>query len=1371
MVARRLRLALVASLCGLGCVAGTLAAPVVAEATSFGTYHFGEEGSGSGQLAIPVGVAVNNNPSSLYYGDVYVGDQSNHRVDRFSGSGAFQSAWGWGVASGANELQTCTTSCQRGQGISKGGDADGAGGTVGYPGGVAVDNDPLSSSTGDIYVVEGGYELNRVEKFGPNGEFLLTFGGDVNETTGGDVCLAGENCKFGTSGTANGQFDQLSSQSSNVAVGPGGAVYVGDRARVQVFEPTGVWRESISLVGLSSKGIVTALAVDAAGDVFVNIGNNPEGAGAEGGVAGVREFAPDGVEKSFQLDAGSTTVTAIAVSETGDVFVGDENGGFHVLKYDSSGKETGSFGSNTVILPHGDVDGNKEEGFSRGLALSEGSQQLYAPEWYAENLSAAATSNDDVWALTVPPPGPSITSESATPGPRSGNAILEASIDPQGNETHYHFEYVDQAGFEASGYAHASSTPAATLAAGLTDQTVTAGVSGLSTSTIYHYRVVASNSEGAGSGPGPDETFTSLPAAFIDAEYTTNVAATSATIDADINPLGQSTEYRLEYGTSPSYGVLVTGDAGESTNGVLIESHLQGLTPSTTYYYRFVVHNESGTVEGQGQSFATQTASIVSSLPDGRTWELVSPADKKGALIGPPPGREDQIQAADDGSGITYVSEGPHVGEDPQGNTISSQILAKRVPDGWSNVDITLPSTLPETGEGATELALGNPDEYPLFSSDLSLSLAEPTPFGTPLLSPEASERTLYLRENASGAFSPLVSAENVPPGTKIEEPTFLASAGLADDFQMHFLAGTPDLRHVVLKTPLALTENAIDEESVEKYIVGRVQWNLYEWGEGKLKLVNILPGNEGVAHGPGEGSDAVPGVRLAGMTGESPSGSGSVQRNISSDGRRIAWTWGEPYKLGLETYKGLYVRDTVEEKTLRVGGASALFQTMSSDGSKIFYLENGDLYEFDFDTGTQIDLTAVHGAGEASARVQEAVSDVSEDGSYVYFVAKGVLASGGLAGADNLYLLHDTEDGWTTTFLAELSSEDEKSWYAQEGFNSPSVAGVSSRVSPDGRYLTFMSDRSLTGYDNTDAVSGQPDEEVYLYDAKMSKLVCASCDPTGARPVGVLDDGFAGKELLVDPTGVWGGSENGSKPHWLAASIPGWDGLGSGRATYQPRYLSNSGRLFFDSPVGLVAQDTNGLEDVYEYEPVADGETVASDECTTVSTTFSERSGGCVNLISSGTSSAESAFYDASENGDDVFFSTTSKLVGEDYDKGYDVYDAHVCSASVPCVSEPVSPPPCTSGDSCKAAPSPQPAIFGPTPSATFNGIGNVTGTPMKTVAVKSLTNAQKLVRALKVCRKKRGRARGVCERKARKRYPVKGASKIARTTGKGGR
>jgi hypothetical protein len=372
----------------------------------------------------------------------------------------------------------------------------------------------------------------------------------------------------------------------------------------------------------------------------------------------------------------------------------------------------------------------------------------------------------------------------------------------------------------------------------------------------------------------------------------------------------------------------------------------------------------------------------------------------------------------------------------------------------------------------------------------------------------------------------------------------------------------------------------------------------------------------------------------------------------------------------------------------------------MDSDGSRIFFLENGDLYEFDTATGTQSDLTTKH-AGEANAGVRESVSDVSEDGSYVYFVATGVLAQGGVSGSDNLYLLHDSGGEWTTTYIATLSHEDEKSWYEKDGVtSSPVLAGVSSRVSPDGRYLAFMSNMSLTGYDNLDATSGQPDEEVYRYDAVAGRLVCASCNPSGARPVGALD--AAGKRLLVDNQEFWGAKFDGGRRS-LAGSIPGWAYRNNEQALYQPRYLSDSGRLVFNSADALVAQDTNGFEDVYEYDPAGVG------DCTSASTAFSERSRGCVSLISSGTSSSESVFYDASESVDDIFFITTSRLTAVDYDNSLDVYDAHACSASVPCAVASVSPPPCSSGDSCKAAPSPQPEIFGPAPSATFSGTGNV--------------------------------------------------------------
>ena len=302
------------------------------------------------------------------------------------------------------------------------------------------------------------------------------------------------------------------------------------------------------------------------------------------------------------------------------------------------------------------------------------------------------------------------------------------------------------------------------------------------------------------------------------------------------------------------------------------------------------------------------------------------------------------------------------------------------------------------------------------------------------------------------------------------------------------------------------------------------------------------------------------------------------------------------------------------------------------------------------------------------------------------------------------------------------------------------------------------MSDRSLTGYDNANANGGQADEEVYLYDAESNRLLCASCNPGGEpdhfqAPEGVFDTEHAGEGvgLLVDRPETWSN-------RWLAGSIPGWgfSSFTSGLpyALYQPRYLSDSGRLFFDSPDALVPADQNGKEDVYQYEPQGVG-----------SCTFS---GGCIGLISSGSSSQESTFLDASESGNDVFFMTSTQLVPADTDNAFDVYDAHVCSTATPCLSSTnSSSQACESTGACRPAGPWTPPQVAPPASASYSGPGN---TPTRNVlpytttkpTSKPLTRKQKLALALKACRKLRRRhARTRCEANARKRYAPKPSTK----------
>jgi hypothetical protein len=813
-------------------------------------------------------------------------------------------------------------------------------------------------------------------------------------------------------------------------------------------------------------------------------------------------------------------------------------------------------------------------------------------------------------------------------------------------------------------------------------------------------------------------------APVVQSASSSSVTATGAALEAQIDPHGETTAYHFEYGPTAAYGTRApASDAGigASFEGQSVAVRLQGLTPGASYHYRVLATNGHGVTPSADHVFTTRP-SAAPPLPDGRAWELVSPVDKHGAALESMPYEGGLIQSSEDGGAIAYLARAP-VATGAGGNAWElSQVLSKRGSGGvWSTQDI---EARDEAVNGENS---GRGNEYRFFSADLSRALIEQAGYDETPLAPGVTERTMYLRDNEAGGYSPLVSAENVLPGTKYGIPFGAES----------FVGATPDLSHVVFSARTALTSTPINGEA------------LYEWAGGVLQLVSVLPdGNPGAPAQLGdEGRD--------------------VRRAISSDGSRIFWT-----RMKGETEKHLYLRDLRRGQTLQIDAVEgapesaegeATFQTASADGSRVFFADGQkltpdstaegsgkrDLYECEVvEVSGRLacdlrDLTVDHHAGE-SAAVRGLVLGASDDGSYVYFVANGALAPGATEGqcaetlpgthgvTCNLYLWHEGR----ITFIAALSNEDLPGWRDERG----NLGDVASRVAPEGRYLAFMSNRSLTGYDNTDVHSGQPDEEVYLFDALSKRLVCASCNPTGARPAGVFDSGEAHAQLLVDRRTVWTG-------HWLGGSIPAWTPIDGRFADYQSRFLSDSGRLFFNSPDVLSSQDTNGKEDVYEYEPLGIG------GCDASSTTFSASLAGCVGLISSGTSSEESAFLDASVSGEDAFFLTASRLVPQDVDSSLDVYDAHVCSAETPCPPSHSSSSRCDH-ESCRAAPSPQPPeMFAAPPSAGLLGGGNMPPSPAPP-ATTPMGQRGGLTTALKACSRRPRRLRSACRRRARKRY-----------------
>ncbi len=1338
------------------------------------TSSFGSEGEAAAQFKAPSGVAVNSSTSLTDpdAGDVYVVDKGNNRVEQFSSAGAFIAAWGWGVSDGKAEYEVCATGCQAG--------IEGAGpGQFDAPEAIAVDNsgNPMDPSADDVYVTNTAE--NVIEKFEADGTYL----GQLTEGSGG------------------APFSRL----DGVAVDPAGSLWV-----------------------YQASGEIDSFS-DALVNAFASARNSQAQFTEEPG------FAVDSEDHLYVLHEGSLQYRNVAklnsageaetqrfggVEEQAGVAVNPANNNVYL----DAGATIGEFSSGGSLIERygeGDLTGGG------GLAVNSSTGTVYVAD--------AAGNDVAMFTATLLP---EVTTGEATNLETEASATLNGTVNPDGEPvTSCDFEYVQSSEYEpaeANPYAKgASAACESNPGSGTVAVPVKADITGLTPDTVYDYRLVAANANGENNKTGVNQTFTALARPAIGGQSVTDVASTSATLSSSVNPGALATTYTFEYAPASGTFTPVTeaegsGDLPAGVNAVGVSVHVQhGLLPSTSYEFRVVAHNSIATVTGTTTAFRTQSAGGAFALPDGRQYEMVSPPAKEGAVI-EPIDAEGLIQAASDGARFTYLTTSPTESE-PRGNGNPTQVLATRGPEGWTDKDLSTPH------EYATGTSSGDGYEYRFFASELTQAIVEPEGEFTPITSeetpPGATERTLYLRDDATcqttpaTCYTPLLTAANTPPGTKFGPGRSIGGPNPEGYMPpVEYFGATPDASHVLLRSDIPLTSPPIAGQ-------GEESGALYEWAAGHVQLVSVLPEDEGGQ----PTANAYFGGYSAGLRGA------ETRNAISEDGSRVVWTSHEG------TEAALYMRDTATEETVRLdlpepeclahstcGGeeAAAHFDMASSDGSTVFFTDTQqltansrastgsgapeerapDLYACEMieveEAGQKklkcdlTDLSPDTNPDGEPASVQGAVLGASEDGTYVYFVADGVLADGAEHGAKpgdcenapasteaekqmttcNLYVAHYNDESkmWEAPkFIATVSGADEPDWQYER------LIAHTSLVSGNGRFLAFMSERPLAGYDNRDARSAEPDEEVYLYHAETSPegtlepgtLGCASCDPTGAAPVGIEHAHIPLRGPDTSNSGLVGGYQEIWKPTtWLAANVPGWSVYEHARGGTQPHYLSDSGRLFFNSDDALVSKDVNGTWDVYEYEPEGVG------GCTSAtqggSSTFKparaveveahtvEEGAGCVGLISSGTSGEESAFLGASEAGGDVFFLTDSRLVPQDVDSSLDVYDAHECTSASPCAAQPnPAPVACNTEASCRPAPEPQPEIFGPSGSAAFSGPGNL-APPAPAAAKpkpKALTRAQKLASALTACHKKRGKQRANCEKTARKKYSAMTAAKRA--------
>ena len=119
-------------------------------------------------------------------------------------------------------------------------------------------------------------------------------------------------------------------------------------------------------------------------------------------------------------------------------------------------------------------------------------------------------------------------------------------------------------------------------------------LTGLASSTTYHYRLVAVNAGGTALGGDRGATTTPPPPAVVTGGAS-NVGLSSALLTAVVNPEGQATTYYFQFGTTPSYGLQTPpASLGSGIANIAVERQLDGLMPNTSYHYRVVAQSKGG---------------------------------------------------------------------------------------------------------------------------------------------------------------------------------------------------------------------------------------------------------------------------------------------------------------------------------------------------------------------------------------------------------------------------------------------------------------------------------------------------------------------------------------------------------------------------------------------------------------------------------------------------------------------------------------------------------------------------------------------------------------------------------------------------------
>jgi len=692
-------------------------------------------------------------------------------------------------------------------------------------------------------------------------------------------------------------------------------------------------------------------------------------------------------------------------------------------------------------------------------------------------------------------------------------------------------------------------------------------------------------------------------------------------------------------------------------------------------------------------------AHAAATLPDERGYELITPPEKEGVTPG-------FMFGSTSGDVVDWLGLGGCCNTTTGGEELYQ---ARRGSDGWSTTGVT-------------------PAPKRNLESLLELQTAV---YWTPTL-----DKTIF---NTVESYDPA----DTNPGTLnlylVDEsglPQWVSRGPLSDQAipsGVTFDGATPDANTIVFSTQEQLTEDATGllgtSPTPADYLYAR------NVGGATTSLVNVT--NAGTVVDP-YGATFGNGDFLNQGT-VAPNYLGTTTHAVSNDGTKVFFE-SPPSRLeGIQPQPQphLYMRDLASGTTTPLddpqSSGFAQYQGASEDGSLVFFSSNeglagdpfGDFELYAFNTtshqiGALPPMSAIpvsdgEPGGEPADGKLLGETAIANDGSYVYFVAEGVLAdspnrsgSEAVAGKPNLYAF-STSTG-RTSFVGIVAAKDASAEGVGTLVSEPDLSRLAVPT-PDGNALVFGSAADLTGQNPegpattlaSEAIEGSTTIEVASTSGMLPKreveigtrpfadhIEIASIDSetelTLAHPLTSSHDAGGpvtqlgvyqvyryapadGELICVScaPPGV---------PNTFPAFATG-DGGSYAAGGLNPTMNADASRIFFMSEQSLApGAEPEGVLEVYEWEE------------------------GHVRLITDGSSGSSSFLFGTTPSGDDVFFATAAQLVPQDVDHAVDMYDARVkggFAAAAP------TPPSCVEV-ACRGASTPW--LAAPAPgSATLSG------------------------------------------------------------------